>query len=851
MYRIESCTLEGFRRMLLNNIRKITITPTMAVQLILGTNGCGKSSLIAQLSPWPAEAAAFVKGGSKVFKAIMDGRQYVCTSRFDSGAHHSFQIDGEEQNPGGTERVQRELVEKYFKVTQQTHDLMRGKEKFHAMAPAKRREWFTRMCTTDYTFAMSAFEKLKERANWLAGAARENKKNLVTETTKIMSDAEEAKLETEVEELLRELNLLTAERSPLGTSSAHHLNERSRALRALDDTSLRLLRNKIVVPLAYTDGRMERDDWGQLKRTTFQSVEEIDQELDRLKHIVTGQEAVLVTVSEQFNKAQRQHDILIRTGAEGVESLNVQIDTLQKTISAKVSSMRVGLVFTDAKAAELALESIDTPLTDAIRNLPVNSDRRYGRARHQELQEQGLKLVAAVNEAGLKVSRLVAQREHADQHRGRDKHTCPQCNHTWVLGVNEEQYQKLLEDIQVAQTEHKAALENHTDLMTKIKAVEGYFDQYREVMSFTKSVAVLKSLWDHLLESQLLFESPMEATSLVRSVKNDLMISVEVQTMEERIDELLKLRVQAAEVGDANLVEVRTQMDELTTKLGQLTSTLAGVSRAISDYSDYRRQLNTGIQLGEEVKRLFVMVENQQWEHVEALRRESIHHCIRQVEQALALKQESLRSVKMQKALVGKLQEQVAKNEIQEIAAKTMVKALSPTHGLIAEGLLGFIRNFVGQMNTFIARVWAYPLQVIPTGYDMENGEQSAELDYKFKMIVERETNIVPDVSLGSEGIVEMIDLAFKMVAIRQLGLADTPLFLDEFGKSFDDAHRFSATEEIRWMMENGNHPQLFMVSHYAASYSAFTNSEICVIDDRNIVIPSGREYNKHVHIVH
>jgi hypothetical protein len=40
---------------------------------------------------------------------------------------------------------------------------------------------------------------------------------------------------------------------------------------------------------------------------------------------------------------------------------------------------------------------------------------------------------------------------------------------------------------------------------------------------------------------------------------------------------------------------------------------------------------------------------------------------------------------------------------------------------------------------------------------------------------------------------------------------------------------------------------QLYMVSHYQASYGAFTQAEICVLDQTNIEIPKGLTYNQHV----
>lgn len=852
MYRIHSCTLTGFKRMLVNNIRKFTITPHMAVQLILGTNGSGKSSLINQLTPLPSVGDDFIKGGSKVFVAEVNGVMVVASSTFNTKAgDHSFIYDGKELNEGSTSGVQRDLVKKYFGITPDIHDLMRGAEKFTRMKAAERREWFTRMCDTDYSFAMSAYEKIKERANWLTGAVKMGKKNLGVEIAKIMSEAEEVRLENEVNALLEELAILQSERQPVPVSSEEHLDAALRALKALDELALRLIRHRVVAPLQYTGGAVEYNEWGQLKRVDFQGLDQLDTEIDRLKHIATDRQAVLVTLNEQFSKYDRQHKLLLKTGAEGVEGLTKQIAALKEDNSALVKKLRLGLVFENAKAAREALDSISLNLTSAIAALPINTERQFGRAKYQELQAQQIKLNERIREVQEQLQRRVAAKEHADQHRGQDKHSCPQCHHTWVVGVNEAQYEQLVLAIKEAEKNLKVPVEEREQLGEQLKTIEVYFDQYREVMAFTKNVTVLKPFWDELLASQNLFDAPNEAVTMVQHAHQDLVYSVEIQLGEERIRELEKLKLAAEDAGDAKLEDVQDQMEMVSERLGQVTADHQLVQRSLADYTDYRRQLKQGLDMAEEVARMENLAQRAHWDQIEAFRRECIQSCINQVEQALALRQESLRSAKMQKALVEKLKEQIAKDEVHEAAAKTLVKALSPTHGLIAEGLLGFIRNFVGQMNTFIGRIWAYPLQLIPTGYNNEDGEQTSELDYKFKMIVENENNIVPDVSKGSEGIMEMVDLAFKMAAVRSLGLSDAPLFLDEFGKSLDDQHRFAATEEIRWMMENGNHPQLFMISHYSASYAAFSNSEICVIDDRNVTVPGNREYNKHVQIVH
>jgi ABC-type hemin transport system ATPase subunit len=846
MYKILSITLVGYRRMRGTEIRKITITPHAAVQLILGSNGSGKSSLLHQLTPLPSEKDDFIKGGSKTVHIESGGHTFICATHVDRAAEHSFIMNDEELNTGGTAQVQRDLCWKYFKVTPATHEMMLGMVKFTQLKPPARREWLMSLCESDNDFALDAYDKLNKRANHLTGAVKMNQKNLGVEVAKIMSEEEEAKLEQEVNALRQELNILQSERMPVEQSSQHYLDERTRALRSLNDVATRLLRLQVVAPYQYECWWADTNPHGQPVKATFRSLNEVDMEIDRLKHIATGKEAVLVTVNEQYSKLQHQHDILIKTGAEGVESIDNQIHMLRDERTSKVGKLRLELLFPDAFHANEALQAIFDPLVSALREIPENGDRRYGRSQYESMQQQLLLMITEMNKHIEYLHRLKAQKEHADLHRGKNQHVCPSCDHSWVVGVDEKQYELIVAGIKEGEAKLKAMKEAEAQQQKSLEVVEGYFGQYREIIAYTKSVTILNPFWDYLLDSKLILESPLEAVNALQYLQRDLLVSIDVQHIEEKLEELTKLRAQAAEVGNANLNEVRAQMEAMADKLGQLTAELSHVQRSVSAYSEYRRQLNTGLQLGEELQKLSALAEQQQYSHIEAFRRESIHHCLREVENAMALKEESLRAVKRQKELVGMLRSQIATLEIQEAAAKAMVAALSPKNGLIAEGLLGFIRAFVGAMNVFINRIWSYPLQIIPTGYDSVNREQTAELDYKFKVVVEREDNLIKDVSLGSEGIKEIIDLAFMFVAIKYMNLGDTPLFLDEPGRAFDDNHSNELTVAIKWVMDNTNCPQLWMISHHAVNYTAFSNAEICMIDERNVVIPD-KPYNKHV----
>lgn len=125
--------------------------------------------------------------------------------------------------------------------------------------------------------------------------------------------------------------------------------------------------------------------------------------------------------------------------------------------------------------------------------------------------------------------------------------------------------------------------------------------------------------------------------------------------------------------------------------------------------------------------------------------------------------------------------------------------------------------------------------------------ENTAELNYRFPLIVNNDTlDPKPDVSAGSEGMQEVVDLSFRIAAGQCLQLDTGTLVLDEFGRTFDETHREAATHVIRQIMEQLHYSQFIIISHYAASHGSFYKAQMTVIDKRNITIPAGQEYNVH-----
>lgn len=850
--RILSLELVRYKRLKLNRIEKFVIKPADIIQLILGTNGSGKSSLIREWTPLPAEAGNYLKEGSKTIRIFHQNNNYLLKNSFFNKAEHSFIFNGEELNLQGTITVQRELVWQHFKINNEIHELLLGAEPFHSMSPSRRREWFTQMSDINYDYALGVFSRLKSRSRDYAGALRTAKKRLVAETSKVVSAAEEKKLRADIDATLEELKLLVSQSAPLDRPIESYRQEQQSGLEELNRMATRLLRMRLIAPYGSTaygvapHKSTQRDEWGEPLTPAFTSIEEIDDYLNILRHDVSVKETLINKAMQEHTKIDETVKILIKTGEEGVQALRVKLETLRTKRLELLSQRRLGIEGFDAINALTALETVYDTLIGTFSNIPVNEDKRFSSTRLINLQDENIVAKNQLRQLQSELAKANSVKVHLETHKANNNLVCPKCTHTWIAGYSDEKFNRVLEDIakfeESIQQIEKAIERNNTAVLE----IQQYGEFYRDYTRCVRSWPILNPFWDYLLNDELVTRSPRKALSVLETLKHDLELEIQANKVNVEIQEIIALIQSAEQVGDANLSEMRDKLSDITLTIENMTSELAKLQQAVSEYNQYRRQLIEAFDLSNKINTLKNNLEHCTDQIVEMTRRQTIRHCMEQLQHSLAIKQQTLSEIELKKGIIADLELQIKKLTIDEEAVEILVKELSPTEGLIADNLLTFIRSFVGKMNTLIRKIWAYPLVIKDCGISGSNG---TELDYKFPMMVNTKDNIVSDVRDGSSGMLEIVNLAFRVQAMLHLGLSEYPLFLDEFGQSFDETHRSSTTVVIKNLMETHHFSQLVMISHYEASHGAFTNAEICVLCPSNITVPMKNKYNQHVEI--
>lgn len=810
---------------MLNNINHIKINPHTRAQAILGTNGSGKSSLLKELTPLPANSSDYGKDGSKIISITSHGHDYLLISDFSKANPHSFLKNMEELNKGGTITVQKELVRQEFGIRQEIHDLMTGLEKFTLMSPSRRREWFTELCETNYDYPLSVYGKFKERSRDTSGALKLAKKRLVVETTKLPHSKDIENIQLQIDDVVREITLLYENkvdetRTPLTIEKQQNI--------WISELQL------ITTRLFSVKGHFN-------KRQVF-TEEELLYDLDQKKHEITQVNTKIEMLSKEHLKLKTALDEFEKTGQDSVIELKDKREGLVKQREELWGRRKLSLEPVEAVGALSALETMQEYLFSILVNMPENKERKLSSVNLNILQEKVFDLKTKLQSSEQRLLKLNHDKEHLEQLKAGGDIECPKCNHRWVIGYTQTNYDKLISVINqgtlfiVEQKNILAQLES--DLKINVE----YNNNYSEFARCVRSTPILKPFWDYLLEGEHIYKSPNNVMRLLELYKIDLDFEIQYKVITDevtKIDQLIQIALKATSVDAGN---VKTRIDSIETELGLLNREKYLTNNQLVDRTqDYQKVVEIG-KLSEQIKQYQTQLEKGFNDSIRAVRNEVINSCLNQLQIDLAQKQSKLNDIRMQKGIVDDIEKNIEVLTQDDIALKLVIDTLSPTDGLIAEGLLGFIRNFIRKMNRLISKVWLYRMEVQDCSVSTEEG---AELDYRFPVLVQTKDNIIPDVGKCSMGMQEIMNLAFRIVAMRYLGLSDYPIYLDELGSALDTEHKSQIVILIKYLIEQCSFSQIYLVSHDLLQYGAIGNIDTCVLCPANILIPG--KYNEHV----
>ena len=824
---INEIEIKDNTRLMIRGTSFINIKFTELHQLILGTNGCGKSTIIQELSPLPPAGTDYLKNGYKKIVIEHAGKSYTLTSKFSVQAgKHSFvdNVTGEDLNQGGTQAVQRTLISQIFKYDSALHDVLTDQIKFTNMSPLQRRDWLTRISGTNLDFAINLFNKLRR-------AQRDEEAVVKHLTSRLNKESDDLPTEDDLRTLeLRFVNLDKQIKSFYEQRVTKDIQAPTQMLEVVD----RLVKEATEMALEILRADYSFND------PDVTSLESLQDLRARLQGQVNSDNERITELNNEHHEISSllsatqgiSDELQLQKLKDRFQEYNLEIKSLESQTILITECENATEVFGRAQAIGDQLLHIATEFID-------NTEGYFTKARRLDTEN----MIADLNLKLTNHARQIRELEHNISHITRtDSTVCPKCNHTFKAGITESdlpRFEAAIVDINIAIKSLEQQKLEHVTYMDEYVKYRNNYVVYMDLLNRNRD---LKFLNEHIRDINLLTDPPSLIINRMNTCLSDL---DKLATIQRQMPEIYKLEAAIDKVNSVRsngnytqerLLKIETSIVELNRRI---ESNLKRVTILNKEHDTYRSITQGYNRLNQHLDKLTHAMD----ETYLSNKKQIIENMITNVNTDLAHVNMELNKAKNKQNIVNDVANMRDITAAKSDGYKVLVSEINPTTGLIADYFKQFIDQFVEQMNIIINKVWEHNIELLPCDVNSDG------ISYKFPLRVNDKPYGPPDGSKGSNSQVSMVNFAFKIVVMIYLGLDDYPLYLDELAPDLDEKHRVNIITFVRDFIESKRCSQCFMVSHYATGYGAFTNAEILILDDANLLdIPAN--FNKHV-IIH
>jgi len=796
--------LKDYNRLSVSGIRELIYKPEKKIQVILGTNGSGKSSLLKEILP-NVDGLKEDYGENGLKKVTIEHRDNIINISYNRKTNkHSFVKNGEELNPSGLMKIQKQLIDDEFGITKEIMEILLSTNSFIQMSVGERKKWFTKILShVDYDYALSVYNRAKDRVKELQSFIKLTRSKLIKEENvlKEASNGYEDSLKERLQILNSYLEKLLEAKEPYNQFDLDSLL--SEINRLTLDTEVKL--NKLLEAASTYGLELRNVD---IKLTSLKTKKDM---LEKNKEDLTSkmEKAESLKIDKGDNLEQ------IKSRIKDLEEKKKEIENL---IPVRVDDYGYLLRIFN----QIYMEIVETiNLLEDYNSVDIKEEK--------ELLEKSNKIKTELELLGKKINKLEAEINHLEELSNRGSTKCPKCGYEWIEGFSEAKLKLLKESLNKLNVKKQMLEEEYgkiEDLLTKIKEKKDLLIRLKSYLSqFDKPV------YDYLLHDGLkgLREKLTSMTILVDKIP--LLKQIE--------DELLDLTYKKSileKMDNEKLNKILDRVEEIKNEYSKVIKELNTVTEEIDRLKKFSAALDTVNKQVETLKSLLREYRKNSKEIVKQYKNEFISKVIYELKKLISEAESELIEFKNAKKRFMALTDELKEYEERLKIMKEVTELLSPTKGIIGKSVVKIINTVLEEMNDIINRVWSYEIRILPCNIE-EN-----DLNFRFPVLINGNREI-PDVSKGSSSIKEIIDLAFKIVAMKHLNMLDYPLILDEFGRTMDETHRIRAYEFIEDISEK-YFSQIYLVAHFESLYSRFTDVDLVVLNDENLTIDT-KDVNK------
>lgn len=773
---------------------------------ILGCNGSGKSSLIRELSPFPSSKEHFFNNGYKEIHILHKNNLYILKSIFEKESVFSFCENDIELNTSGLITIQKELIKKYFNLTEDIFDILIGNVSFCNMNNLQRKKLFNSLTNINIDSFLEIYEKFKEEEKNESNMFKIYTSNYQLEYNKLEDKSKYEAIVKRKNDLNEYLNILIELRSNIKSYLSNSKFEDSKR-----DYDILLDKIKYVRSKYYT----------LLTSFPFNNLFTLYDNYSNRKSIILSNLNLNYNKLENLNKEINRLKIIKNNDKIKLEE--TKIDLINK-----INNLTNGLVIfkrmeynIDKVYSELL--KIESSLMYILDELESNSDKRYTIDKLNSNLENKNNLLNEINKINELILIEQGRLKHLQDYHINMNIECPKCNHVFSPSLSE----KLILNINEKIEKFK---KDKINLEEKLKVINEYIEKANKYLlllsnyeKIIQNTPILEELWEYIKSKNMIIDNP-------KSILNVLSLALQDISNIKNINEFNK-----------NITEINNMLNILQNKTLEdfeyYENEYKEINECIYNLNEEKKNIEdilANIDLSRKVYDILFKLESSKIEKENNLKQSCLNEIytpvIETIESEISKTKASLIElesyIKNYDNILSLLEKykndiEISKNKLHII--NLLIKELSPKNGLIAKIISNYLNNIIKYINKIVESIMEYNVKI-----ELLNVEENV-LDYKFKFIVENKIE-VNDVSKASSGMKEIIDLGFKLVFYKLLKLENYPLYLDEFGVRLDSIHKSKIHNLIFKFINDSSFSQIFLITHLDTGLLQHKDSKIITL---------------------
>lgn len=796
---IKELILTNYDRFFLNNIESIEFRPKQKLQLLLGTNGSGKSSLLSELNPLPINKNDFTNG-SKEITIEKDNNIFKLKSTSNK---NSFMLNNTELNDGGTKTVQLNLVKEYFNLTPKYNNIILGTEKLTAMSTNERKNILREMSTVDYSYGIYLYNTLKQELRDTVGYLKLMQIEMNNDISNIVNDDEILILKNDITKCKSMIDSL---------SMSYSKSEEYKDIPIIDlNIDMDILdKNKLQADLDYNN-------------------------------------KFIINIEEEITNLNKEIDSLddYSTTIKDSETLNTKLKSLEeyfKNINNKYNMEKYSPI--DSK------NRLDKLLNSNLNNINIElsylDNIIFTPTEHKELKSKlevlnnNLKIVSHGYDNNSKELEILLSNKTDN-----NKITCSSCGTMNYFGYSKEKEDILQEKVNNFKIKYDELNSQYLELYEIYQKQKQKITYLQEIKEIISDLSVIP-LYTDLVKKYVNDITSITSTMLNIIFKNIEDFLIDIKDYDSNNNELIEVKLKISsgiEILNIYKRKYIEDKDKLINKLNVLLDKKREVSSNIVIIKNNIEKCNI---VNKHIETLNTIITNYKFNKKQIVinnKNTILTNTIRELKSLLITLEDKYSNIEKIKSRIEINKKHIDSHEDIRVALQYAINALSPTEGIIAKSINSFINVFLNEMNTIINSVWSYELTLLPCQINESN-----DLDYLFAVKVADNKKDIKDVAYLSTSMKDIVDLSFKIVFMKYMKLTHMPLMLDEFGVFMDDTHRNKVYDVIENLLSN-NFSQIYFTANFKSIYGRFVDSDINILDDKNLELDD-IFYNENLKIV-